>query len=133
MSLQNKASEREWHFSVIGVSIDWSTSEGVSHLEKFGLFDEIMTGRKWSGTGAHRYISQIPGIPATPQVLVIGRNPASINARGSRPVVKDILIHRVVGLFPLKNWIDRGLPLPQDILGKFERSVIPLDGQASAN
>lgn len=131
LGLQNKASEREWHFSVTGVSIDWSTSEGIEHLGKFGLFDEVMTGRKWTGVGAHLYLSQMPGIYGTPQILVIGRNPAFIDKLGSRPVFKDTLIHRVVGRFPIDNWVDRGLPLPQDILGKFERSAIPSGFQAS--
>ncbi|MCY3630804.1 MAG: hypothetical protein F4100_01045 [Rhodothermaceae bacterium] len=125
LGLQNKASERRWHFTATGVSIDWSTSEGVKHLDKFGLFDEIMTGRKWKGRGAHLFFSQMPGPAATPQVLVIGRNPVFVDDPDSQPIFKEKLIHRVVGRFPIENWVNRSLPLPQDILDEFEREAIP--------
>ena len=46
ISLSQKADQLGYSFSVIGVAIDWSASDGVRYLNKFGLFDEVLTGRQ---------------------------------------------------------------------------------------
>ena len=86
LNLQRKALDLGLSFSTIGVSIDWVTSDGITHLNKFGNFDEVMTGRKWHGTGANIYLEQIPGINATPQILVLARIPE----HGSSPLFSEI-------------------------------------------
>lgn len=39
------ASEYDAHISVVGIAVAWSVREGLEHLERFGLFDEVMTGK----------------------------------------------------------------------------------------
>ena len=101
----------------MGVAIDWVTDDGVDHLRQFGAFDEIMAGRKWQGTGAYRYFEEIPGATGIPQILVLMRETAVADSTVSRPpVVQERQIHRVIGVHPIKDWINNTLPLPQDIL-----------------
>lgn len=119
LKLQSKSVEQGWSFSVIGVSVDWRTSDGIAHLNKFGRFDEIMTGRKWHGTAADLYSRKIPGINATPQIFVFGRDYAQNHENAMESIPKEVPIHRVVGLEHIENWLNRGLPLPQDALQLF--------------
>ncbi len=77
----------------------------------------------------------MPSISATPQVLVIGRSPTLIDDTDYRPIFKEKLIYRIVGRFPIENWVNRGLPLPQDILDEFGQEstsprvrILPSDG-----
>ena len=119
LKLRSKSVAEGWSFSVIGVSVDWRTSDGITHLSKFGHFDEIMTGRKWHGTAAEFYSRKIPGINATPQILVFGRDHAQNHGEAMESAPKEMPIHRVVGLEHIENWLNRGLPLPQDALQLF--------------
>lgn len=114
LKLQRKSAEQGWAFNVIGVSVDWRTSDGVAHLSRFGHFDEIMTGRKWHGTGADIYSRKFPGINATPQIFVFARDYTQNAEEAIAPAPKEISIYRVVGLLPIENWLKRGCPLPQD-------------------
>ncbi len=119
LNLQSKALDLGTSFSTIGVSIDWVTSDGIAHLNKFGNFDEVITGRKWHGTGANIYLGQIPGVNATPQILILARRPEPSSDNGARSVSEEIPIYRIAGLQRIRNWLDRGLPLPQDQLDTF--------------
>ncbi|MXW15561.1 MAG: hypothetical protein F4065_09580 [Rhodothermaceae bacterium] len=116
LKLKDKATDQGWSFSTVGVSIDWITSDGIDHLDKFGYFDEIMTGRKWHGTGANIYLRDIQGINATPQILVLARNPQQSKEDGRKPVQRETPVYRVAGLNQIDNWLSRGLPLPKDVL-----------------
>ncbi len=119
LNLQRKALDLGLSFSTIGVSIDWVTSDGITHLNKFGDFDEVTTGRKWHGTGANIYLGQIPGVNATPQILVLARIPEQSRDNEAMSVKKEMPIYRIAGLQRISNWLDRGLPLPQDALDIF--------------
>ena len=119
LNLQRKALDLGLSFSTIGVSIDWVTSDGITHLNKFGNFDEVMTGRKWHGTGANIYLEQIPGINATPQILVLARIPEQSGDNGVTSAKKEMPIYRIAGLLRISNWLEQGLPLPQDALDIF--------------
>ena len=117
LGLQRKASNRGLLFSAIGVSVDWVVRDGSAHLAKFGIFDEIMTGRKWQGTGPHLYFSRIPGEAATPQILVFTREVegASPEYPARRNRVSDgTLVVRIIGLQGIRHWLERELPMPQN-------------------
>ena len=116
LKLHDKAADQGWSFSTVGVSIDWVTSDGIDHLNKFGYFDEVMTGRKWHGTGANIYLRDIQGINATPQVLVLARNSERSNEDGGESVKRETPVYRIAGLDQINNWLSRGLPLPTDVL-----------------
>ncbi len=121
LSLQQKAVARGSVFSVVGVSIDWNVNKGIQHLAKFGLFDEIMTGRKWQGHGGRHYFwESLPSsIRATPQVLVAARAVGAPNpeqpAQGCHVSNETVLV-RKIGATPIANWLERGTPLPQDLI-----------------
>ncbi len=115
LKLQRKADDQGWAFSVIGVSVDWITADGITHLNKFGYFDEVMTGRKWHGTGASIYSMNIQGVNATPQILVLARNSKQSSEVGNKSAKREIPIYQVAGLKQIHDWLNRGLPLPQDI------------------
>lgn len=113
--LKQRAQVQEWAFTAVGVAIDWVTDDGVEHLRQFGAFDEIMTGRKWQGMGAYRYFEDLPGTAGTPQILVMVRETAVTDSNVSRPpVVREWQIHRVIGVSPIMDWVNKSLPLPQD-------------------
>ena len=56
LSVQQQALDKGLAFSTVGVSIDWATNRGINHLEKFGMFDEVITGRSWQGMGGVRLV-----------------------------------------------------------------------------
>ena len=116
LQLHDKATDQGWSFSTVGVAIDWVTSDGIDHLNKFGYFDEVMTGRKWHGTGANIYLNDIHGISATPQILVLARNSEQSSDEGGKPVARETPVYRIAGLKQIDNWLSRGLPLPTDVL-----------------
>ncbi len=64
------------NYVVYGLAISWSAYEGMDHLKKFGLFDEMMLGRSWSNSAAIKYIhTDIPSgrVGAVPQVVYTTR------------------------------------------------------------
>jgi predicted metalloprotease with PDZ domain len=108
--LANRAEADGQPFSVTGVSLDWSVEDGIEHLKKFGAFDEIMVGRNWFNSGAVHYIwRDLPGTPATPQVLLFERHvepgPKGINFGTERPLA------RLVGSDAIAEWVGQGAPL----------------------
>ena len=105
---------------MIGVSVDWRAVDGITYLEKIGHFDEIMTGRKWHGTAAESLFKKNNlRNSGTPQIFVFARDYTQNNEDTKESVPKEIPIHRVAGLGQIENWLNRGLPLPQDALRRF--------------
>lgn len=118
--LQKKAYENGMLFSTMGISIDWKTENGVLHLAKMGHFDEITTGRNLQGLGVHQFVwSALSGEASTPQVLVVTRTinaPSEESPYQSYHVSKATLIIRKAGVTAISSWLDRGSPLPLDLL-----------------
>jgi hypothetical protein len=114
--MKERAKERDRSFTAIGVSVDWNVEDGVAHLRKFGRFDEIMTGRKWSNVGALKYIwEDIPGKGGTPQVLVIDRHfrvPSRQNEVPGYSISREELLMRKVGTKEIQQWLERDAPVP---------------------
>ena len=99
-------------FSVVGVGIDWLPTDGWKHLGKYGAFDEIIVGRKWSGLGARQFMKEVVvGTSATPQILVYERR-----KRGEDGVDTtawdNVVLARKLGINRIQNWADRGAPTP---------------------
>ncbi|MDE2828059.1 MAG: hypothetical protein OXL40_12280 [Bacteroidota bacterium] len=120
LALREKAWVHELSFSTIGVAVDRRVEDGISHLAKFGIFDEVMTGRSWYGTGARQYyFDLLPGVASTPQVLVYRREmhvPLTGQPDSPQFFTGETEIVRKEGLDEIRNWLDRGLPMPQDLL-----------------
>ncbi len=71
ISLNAEASRRGSLFSVIGVGVDPTPEMGWEDLARFGKFDELLIGRRWSGIGAHKFIlGEYASYGGVPQVLV---------------------------------------------------------------
>ena len=118
--LQKKAHESGMLFSSMGISIDWNTENGVRHLAKMGRFDEITTGRSLQGMGAYQFMwDAVPGEASTPQVLVVTRTidaPSEEYPYQSHHVSKATALTRKAGVTAISAWLDRGSPLPLDLL-----------------
>lgn len=99
-------------FAAIGISKDNLVQSGLRYIGRFGEFDEVMTGRGWLNIGILKYIhTEIPGTPATPQVLVVDR----VVRRGSRgtAITDERLIARKVGADEIRRWLEQGAPMRQ--------------------
>lgn len=107
-----RAAENHRSFAAIGVAEDWVIDDGLNHLEKFGRFDEVMTGRNWLNIGALKYFYEdIPGRTSTPQVLVVDRVVEGADA----PVygIRDEeLVVRKVGAGEIRRWLEQDIPMP---------------------
>ncbi|GEM_PF-1007941 len=108
---QDLAREHEYEMSTLGAAIDWSVEDGLRHLGKFGLFDEVISGRKWQNTSARLFIYEnIPGAAATPQLVLVKRRfaPSSFG----RQIVEEKLLVRKVGKDEIADWLFIGAPIP---------------------
>lgn len=99
----------------IGVALDWSPSDGVSVLERFGRFDEMIVGGNWTNVGALRHIwSDAPGsVAVLPQVILLRR----VVAVGERSimVVREEELERFAGTAALVAWTGRSELLPRSL------------------
>ena len=114
LALQRRAQDLGRSFTTTGISKDWVVENGVDHLAKFGDFDEIMTGRSWLNEGVVKYIWQdMPGRPATPQVLVVDQVVTiPDNDNGQIHVDDRVVIARKIGLLEISDWLNNDFPLP---------------------
>ncbi len=112
--IEEQARNRGRSFVAIGVARDWDVEAGLEHLEKFGPFDQVMAGRNWLNIGALKYIwEDVPGIAATPQVVVLDRRIETPEGRGAGYAIQDAhLLVRKVGTREIRRWLKRGAPLP---------------------
>lgn len=97
-------------FAAVGVARDIVAERGIAHLEKFGRFDEVMSGRGWANTGVQKYLyDAMPGPGATPQILVVAR---SLDySTGHVAIVDERVLARRVGLREITAWADEGATL----------------------
>ncbi len=118
--LQQKAHGSGMLFSTMGISIDWNTEDGVRHLAKMGRFDEITTGRNIQGMGAYQFVwSALSSEASTPQVIVVTRMinaPSEEYPHQSHHVSNPTVLTRKAGVTAISAWLDRGSPLPLDLL-----------------
>lgn len=110
--LQARAQNEGKRFATVGIARDWLTKDGIDHLNKFGSFDEIMTGRSWANHGTQHYIygeGDMAGPRSTPQVIVISRK---LESHEGRPSISDErVILRRTGVDAISKWIAAGAPL----------------------
>lgn len=110
--IQEKAETNNRNFVAIGIARDWIVNAGVKHLKKFGTFDEIMTGRNWLNIGTLKYLYEdIPGLAATPQVLVVDRVVDGLEAP-AYSIRNEVLMVRKTGPKRIQQWLEQGAPMP---------------------
>ncbi|HEX2191218.1 MAG TPA: hypothetical protein VHG51_20075 [Longimicrobiaceae bacterium] len=129
LRLSGRAAGSGRSFAAVGIARDWDVREGIAHLEKFGEFDEVATGRSWLNLGTLKYVwEDLPGVAATPQVLVVDRSVGEQGPgrEGTQYTVRDeVLIARKVGTDEIGEWLARGAPLP-------DLEQVPIGGSGEA-
>ncbi len=107
--LSRRADSLGLAFAAVGVARDMSAAAGIAHLEKFGRFDEVMSGRGWLNVGVQKYVyGDMPGLGATPQVILLAR---SINFdAGHVGIANERVIARKVGADLITDWAQAGAP-----------------------
>lgn len=111
-SVAAHADNLELSYVAIGVSVNRFTREGTDYLEQFGSFDEIAAGRSWLNTTVDRYVHDISGETAVPQVLLLHRRVKGREA--PFPSIEDkALLLRKVGVREIKQWAATGYPVPE--------------------
>lgn len=105
--------ERSVGFATSGVARDLVVRHGLEHLEKFGAFDEVTTGRGWLNMGVLEYIyGDMPGAAATPQVIVVER---TVKRDGEWGIEDQRVLARRAGLDEIEEWAKEGSPLPPEM------------------
>lgn len=108
-SLQSRADQAGIAFTSVGIARDEDEDAGMSHLAKFGHFDEIDVGGGWYSLGAQHYVHGVRGgLAATPQVLVVER---VVRRRPFHEVGGERVIARHVGLGAIRRWAGAGAPI----------------------
>lgn len=113
--VQSKATENGRGFAAIGISKDWDVERGLTHLAKFGQFDEVMTGRSWVNEGIMKYVwDSSYGAPATPQVIIIDRFLSMDTSEGPHfKRLEEEFVVRKVGPEAIQDWLELNAPLPK--------------------
>lgn len=117
LALQATADDEGWTFNAVGVAVDWRVQDGLDHLAKFGLFDEVMTGASWGNSDALKFIWQDhPGEAATPEVVIFRRDltvPDTTLAADTYEEHGGRVLMRIVGAAQIRAWTERGAPIPR--------------------
>lgn len=108
--VKHRAEESGRSFAAIGIAVDRSTEAGLTHLNKLGAFDEVITGRGWLNIGVIKYLHEdMPGQVATPQIVIVDR----WVGRGTRTGMFDeTVVVRKIGASEIERWARAGAPLP---------------------
>ena len=112
LELKKRAENLGMSFAAVGIARDIIATNGIRHLEKFGDFDEVMSGRGWVNIGVLKYIygGQLSGPAATPQVLVIERS--LDDTAGHISLTAERVVARKTGLDEIAQWVQSGAPTP---------------------
>lgn len=90
-------------FVTVGIAKDSHVRAGLDHLEKFGSFDEVMTGRGWANIGVLKYMfDQLPGPGATPQIIIVDREVVADG--GLWAMRNERVVARRLGTNELQEW-----------------------------
>ena len=103
------AVRERFFYSTVGVSDHWSVPAGLSILDRFGPFDEVVVGRNWFNLGVTEFISRMNGVPAVPQVVVTIQDIQTDTLPfhyGER-----VELVRLVGAGAVQSWAARNFPL----------------------
>lgn len=114
-------------FSAVGVSAGWDVQAGIDHLEKYGTFDELISGRSWHNTAAVRYWHRaFPAKPSTPQIVLteqrvkmVRGEPIRVAATGDTIFEAKVeygdeeLLYRARSSAAILEWAESGVPIPE--------------------
>lgn len=98
-SMAPEAIDRGARFRTIGIAKDGVVDRGIAHLTKFKPFNEVSAGGGWGNVALRHFVYEdVPGLPATPQIVVVERTYEVSNGRPQRGAYSDRLVRRAVGL-----------------------------------
>jgi len=112
--LQNYAKSIKHNFTTIGISKDWVIKSGIEHLNKYGPFDEITTGRNWINSAIIKYVYQhFKGVPGVPQIIVLKRTLVNKSTQqvNQYAIKNESLVMRKLGKSEIKRWYKNSAPL----------------------
>ena len=98
-------------FVAMGVARDVRVEAGLKHLERHGPFDEVIAGRGWLNSGVLQFIynDEIPGLAATPQIVVLEQR--AVYEAGARRIVARREVLRKLGPTEIAGWVAAGAPV----------------------
>ena len=109
------AREAEAEVRLVGVSVNSDPTEGVEFLSRFGQFDEITAGGFFANSAAQRYIyGDMPGVAATPQIVLIDRRADSDGPLGT---FGEVVLARLSGAPSIINAVAEGLLTRRILMG----------------
>jgi hypothetical protein len=108
-AVRDAAKEAGVPFTTIGIADDWSVRNGLESLARFGPFDEVDVGRNVFNLGLRRYVFDVDGPRAVPQVIVARENFRM--QRETSPFVGMEIVSRHVGVAEIMNWHAEALQL----------------------
>lgn len=114
-------------FSAVGVSAGWDVDAGIEHLQKYGAFDEIISGRSWHNTAAVRYWHRkFPAEASTPQIVLteqrvemVQGEPIRVASTGDTPYAAEAkygdeeLLYRAGDSEAIIEWAEGSEALPK--------------------
>ncbi len=99
-------------FASIGLASDIVAEKGIEYLQRFGRFDQIVTGMGWRNMGMMKYIyGDLSGPALTPQVLVVARS--IVVDAGDRTIRNERVLVRRLGLSRIRQWVEGGSRVPE--------------------
>lgn len=114
--LRRTADSAGVRFRAVGVAKEIRARAGIDHLASVGAFDEVAAGGSWHNLTAHRYVwGEIPGVAATPQVIVTLRklvSPSKQDPGVGYAISSERLLARHVGVLEIADWVGRGAKIP---------------------
>lgn len=103
------ASRHNSRFAQIGVAIDWATEDGLSFLEPFGPFDELVLGRGWVSTGVDRFVRGYDLPQGIPEIVILVRD---IHVAGNEVNTSGERVLAVLnGIGETRTWMEEGAKL----------------------
>lgn len=112
-TLSSRFDTLDIQFYSVGVAVDNLPEEGYRHLQKFGPFNEILTGGGVAGLGARTYIwNELPGEATTPQILIAERKMEAQAGSNDYELRSRTLLKRVVGYNEIIRWDRNGFIIP---------------------
>jgi hypothetical protein len=116
LRLAAHALESDLSFKAMGVALEWSVSQGMKHLGRFGRFDEVAAGYSWGNDFALTHLWTDPSeVPSTPQILVYHRRVMAPLSEGDEMRYRESdrrLLLTLRGLDEITGWAKGGTPLP---------------------
>ena len=107
--MRHEADRRKALFGRIGVALDWQIADGLTFLDKFGKFDEVIVGRDWLNTGYDKYVRNVRGDDGVPAIAVVSRQ--IVKRDSAISFANEVVLASVRGTIAIRKWLTEGAQL----------------------